>query len=76
MLSKTLKTSTGLFSGWDAEKHEYDPQSWAYKGVPTGPAAGKREMYTAESHAERGTQMSHLERDETLQNPKCVFQID
>ncbi len=23
----------GLFSGWNAEKHRYDPQSWAYKGV-------------------------------------------
>ena len=65
----------GLFSGWNAEKGEYDPQSWAYKGVQVGPAAGQREMYTAESHAERGTQMAHVERDETLQNPKCVFQL-
>ena len=38
----------GLFSGWDAEKHQYDPQSWAYRGV---------------------------ERDVTLQHPKCVFQL-
>ncbi len=32
-------------------------------------------MYTGESHAERGTQMAHLERDETMQHPKCVFQL-
>src|SRR5262249_34354376 len=56
----------GLFSGWDPQKEQYDPQTWAYKGVRTGPAAGNREMFTSESHAERGTQMSHLERDESL----------
>src|ERR1039457_588430 len=22
----------GIFSGWDAEKHQYDPKSWAYRG--------------------------------------------
>src|SRR5689334_9925732 len=65
----------GLFSGWNAEQGHYDPKSWAYKGVPVGPAAGQREMYTAESHAERGTQMAHLERDESLQNARCVFQL-
>jgi formate dehydrogenase major subunit len=65
----------GLFSGWNADKGEYDPRSWAYKGVEPGPAAGQREMYTAESLAERGTQMAHLERDETLQHPQCVFQL-
>ena len=65
----------GLFSGWDAEKHVYNPETWAYKGVPVGPAAGHREMNTTESYAERGTQMAHVERDETLQHPKSVFQL-
>src|SRR3954447_25072333 len=23
----------GLFSGWDAEKHAYEPKSWQYKGM-------------------------------------------
>jgi formate dehydrogenase major subunit len=65
----------GLFSGWDQEKEEYDPRSWAYKGVPTGPAAGHREMFTGESHSERGTQMRHIEKDLSLQDSRCVFQI-
>ena len=25
----------GLFSGWDAEKKKYDPESWAYRGAPS-----------------------------------------
>jgi formate dehydrogenase major subunit len=65
----------GLFSGWDAEKREYDPKSWAYRGTETGGASADGEVFTGESHAERGTQMSHKERDETLQHPKCVFQL-
>jgi formate dehydrogenase major subunit len=26
--------ATGLFSGWDEEKQEYDPSSWRYEGQP------------------------------------------
>src|SRR5215218_6032173 len=26
--------ATGLFSGWDEEKQEYDPSSWRYEGRP------------------------------------------
>src|SRR4029077_11498546 len=27
----------GLFSGWDAEKKKYDPESWKYKDAPADP---------------------------------------
>jgi formate dehydrogenase major subunit len=37
----------GLFSGWDAEKRSYDPQSWQYEGVTVTSAAADRGAFTA-----------------------------
>lgn len=65
----------GLFSGWEKDKGQYDIASWQYKGVEVAPAAGQREMFTAEPKSERGTQIRAEEFDYTLQNPNCVFQI-
>ena len=65
----------GLFSGWDAEKGEYDATSWRYEGVHLGAAAGQRERFTGEPYSERATQATSGPRDETLQDPRCVFQI-
>jgi formate dehydrogenase major subunit len=64
----------GLFSGWDSEKNQYDIRSWAYEGIEPSPAAGRRTEFTGEPHPERA-QISHKYRDETLQHPRCVFQI-
>ena len=57
----------GLFSGWDSEKGTYDTSSWQYKGSQVKPSAGPRPPFAGEPAAP--------ERDETLQNPRCVFQI-
>jgi formate dehydrogenase major subunit len=70
----------GLFSGFDPESRTYDSTSWQYQGhEPHG--AGRDE------HVERETagglrRESHgapvpadTERDETLQHPRCVYQI-
>ena len=66
----------GLFSGWDAEKGQYDPSSWQYKGVEVTPAAGHREMFSGEPRSERGAMTQRRRaRSDTLTNPKCVFQI-
>jgi formate dehydrogenase major subunit len=65
----------GLFSGWDEEKAQYDPASWAYEGTEIGAAAGQREAYTGEARSERGTQSGAEQFDYTLQDPRCVFQI-
>jgi formate dehydrogenase major subunit len=76
----------GLFSGWDADDHEYDITTWRYEGMEPHGAAGQREQGFKGS-AHKGEQVgkggggSHLhhgnppERDETLQDPRCVFQI-
>src|SRR5438045_408630 len=65
----------GLFSGWSSEKGQYDIDSWQYKGGRVSPAVAQRESYSAEPKSQRGTQAEELERDETLQDPNCVFQI-
>jgi formate dehydrogenase major subunit len=75
----------GLFSGWDPEKKKYDVTTWQYAGVEVHGSAGQREQGFKQSHVKghaahgaHGGGMSHgnpPERDETLQHPRCIFQI-
>ena len=71
----------GLFSGWDEEKKQYDPETWLYKGS-TPKQSG--ESHTGHhpaggGHAkDRGGEAGHTEQFETdpsLQNPRCVLQV-
>ena len=74
----------GLFSGWDPENKSYDESSWQYKDMPTGGAAGSREVArSAAAHGSAhgshgassmgGGKAPHV--DPTLEDPRCVFQI-
>jgi formate dehydrogenase major subunit len=70
----------GLFSGWNPEKGKYDIESWQYEGVKDAvPAAGHKELFAdpgAGGHGHpRGEDVLSEHRDETLQHPRCVFQI-
>ena len=67
----------GLFSGWDPAKRDYETASWQYEGVGGEiPAAGHKETVPSDSQAEvRGSHVTDIERDETLQHPRCVYQI-
>ncbi len=68
----------GLFSGWNAEKTKYDPESWMYEGVDVTPAGGAREVGANEATAQdkkRKTPIQAEHNDPTLQHPRCVFQI-
>jgi formate dehydrogenase major subunit len=65
----------GLFSGWDPEKGQYDPSSWAYEGAEVGAAAGQREAFTGSPFSERATQTGAERFDTTLRHPRCVYQI-
>jgi formate dehydrogenase major subunit len=77
----------GLFSGFDATTNTYDPASWAYEGMETAAAAGSRVVTGREQPAQsgggghdlggRGAALPHSEvrRDESLEDPFCVFQI-
>ncbi len=80
----------GLFSGWNPQSRDYDTTSWQYDGAAKAAAAGDRttgrnaaDMETShdagqsDRHgsggADTGTQQP--KRDETLQHPRCVYQI-
>ncbi len=81
----------GVFSGYDPETGVYDTSSWTYAGQDDIPAAGSRTEPNSgeESEASQGArggghemgahgaklQHAEVERDETLQHPRCVFQV-
>ena len=71
----------GLFSGWDPEAGSYDTSTWQYAGVTVHASAGKREQggITGEqSHGAHGAELRGglpPKMDETLENPRCVFQL-
>src|SRR4051812_3436171 len=66
----------GVFSGWDPEKREYDTASWRYKGATI--KEGKPPKGEQSGHG-GGSTMAEAgeprEEDQTLQDPRCVFQI-
>jgi formate dehydrogenase major subunit len=71
----------GVFSGWKEDKKSYDPTSWLYEGS----APPDHQMSEGSSdgagggHAQQGgnvmPDLNHYEKDETLQHPRCVFQL-
>jgi formate dehydrogenase major subunit len=80
----------GLFSGFDAEKRSYDVSTWQYEGGGVQAASGERDQVASErqkghaggesahgeSHGSGGAAIENeFETDETLQHPRCVFQI-
>ena len=77
----------GLFSGFDPKGRKYDPATWMYEGAEMQSSAGHREMEAAHGPSEgggrgeaTGSGGSSLggrspRRDETLTDPRCVFQI-
>jgi formate dehydrogenase major subunit len=69
----------GLFSGWDPERGMYDVETWQYKGLGVPDIDQHREGGTgsAEVHGAGGIPVTSAhppEQDETLQDPRCVFQ--
>jgi formate dehydrogenase major subunit len=79
----------GVFSGLDREHRSYDFQAWRYQGADVSAAAGRRDRVErgaehrevrraarGEAHGAGGA-AAHLapDRDETLQHPRCVFQV-
>jgi formate dehydrogenase major subunit len=67
----------GVFSGYDPETGMYEPRSWMYEGGEVAAAAGARE-HSAQAFSEKtgaGMLVGEVPRDETLQHPRCVFQI-
>ena len=75
----------GLFSGFDPQTGEYDPTTWQYDGVEMQSSAGKRHQRyeerveregQGEQHGAAGPEVGGSpRRDDTLQHPRCVFQV-
>jgi len=72
----------GLFSGFDPDKSVYDTTSWQYENLESTAGSGKLEHDGKESdsgdvHGSGGPKLEGGEpvRDETLQHPRCVYQI-
>ncbi|MDP9823989.1 formate dehydrogenase major subunit [Nocardioides massiliensis] len=78
----------GLFSGFDPETRTYDPTSWQYDVEDSDAELGDAQQETSEEseqdretanalqHETHGQQVgSHPRRDETLQDPRCVYQV-
>jgi formate dehydrogenase major subunit len=67
----------GLFSGFDPETGTYDRSSWMYEGGEMPSAAGVREHSAGPFEPLSGSGMhgGQILRDETLEHPRCVFQI-
>jgi formate dehydrogenase major subunit len=68
----------GLFSGFDPQKGVYDPSSWQYEGHGQSGIDTHADRETARGlrHESHGPPIPDgAERDETLQHPRCVYQI-
>ncbi len=68
----------GLFSGYNPETRHYDMRSWEYEGQQRSPVVETHQEYhelTGEPWSEGPPQARAEHYDETLQHPRCVFQI-
>ena len=70
----------GFFSGWNADKKQYEPGSWLYEGSPkkpteTQPGHSKEGGGHAKDRGGEAQDDGKFESDPTLQHPRCVFQI-
>jgi formate dehydrogenase major subunit len=79
----------GVFSGLDRDNRTYDFHTWQYEGLEVQAASGERdEEYDdrtastrqagrGEAHGSGGAGLppGEPERDDTLEHPRCVFQV-
>ncbi len=77
----------GMFSGFNPEHRTYDASTWRYQSGNVAPASGARGLDAArmrdvkeasrgEAHGSGGAAAEiSPDTDETLQHPRCVFQI-
>jgi formate dehydrogenase major subunit len=69
----------GLFSGWNPEARQYDPETWTYARATIGARDKAKKAKDAGGHGKgRGGEASNIgefTRDLTLQHPRCVFQV-
>src|ERR1700722_14915177 len=75
---KDTEDLDGLFSGWDPERSVYDTRTWAYDNCAKEEAPPQNLAHgghAKDSGRTTAPDVSSVERDETLQHPRCVYQI-
>jgi formate dehydrogenase major subunit len=68
----------GLFSGYHPEGPYYDPTTWEYEGAAAAGrhgGQGHRDSAHAEAYGSGGAAHAKPRLDETLQHPRCVYQV-
>ena len=71
----------GIFSGWNQEEKQYDPETWLYEGSPSKESGGVSAGHSKHGGGhgkDRGGEAGDLgehKNDPTLENPRCVFQV-
>ena len=65
----------GLFSGWDAEQRKYATASWAFERGGEGGAPDERTTGYVKMGGGDTAPIGAAQRDETLEHPRCVYQV-
>jgi formate dehydrogenase major subunit len=69
----------GVFSGWNEKEKKYDSTTWLYEQQSEKePRQAAGAVPTAGGHGQRGGEAGKpniFVKDETMQNPRCVFQV-
>lgn len=73
---KDTEDLAGVFSGLDPEKRTYDAQTWQYEGIELSKEQREGRLLANEAFAgAKAANQREIRRDETLQDPRCVFQV-
>src|SRR5689334_11793024 len=72
---RDAENADGLFSGWNAQKHAYEYESWQYQGEKVPSSLAEHSVNTTESFSEKTKRMTSgpPPQDRTLQHPNCVY---
>jgi len=71
----------GLFSGWDADKRKYSPETWLYEGAPSKETGGEKPGHSdvggghGKDRGGEAEDAGKFEADPSLEHPRCVFQV-
>ena len=71
----------GVFSGWDEEKKQYQPQSWLYQGSEEKDSGSQQPGHSpaggghGKDRGGEAAKMIEYNADPAMEHPRCVFQI-
>jgi len=78
---KDTEDLDGLFSGWDAEKKKYDPETWLYRSAPRKKLSDNIPGHSdvggghAKDRGGEAQEVTNFDWDFSLEDPQCVFQV-